>query len=55
MHLFHNRCMDRLPSLFVSHGSPTFAIDRGEAGPKLTELGRELGKPAAIIVMSKCV
>lgn len=44
--------MDRMPSLFVSHGSPTFAIDAGEAGPKLTELGRELRKPAAVVIMS---
>ena len=44
--------MDRMPSLFVSHGSPTFAIDPGEAGPRLNQLGRELRKPAAIVVMS---
>ena len=32
--------MNRLPSLFVSHGAPTFAIEPGLAGPKLTALGR---------------
>ena len=44
--------MDRLPSLFVSHGSPTFAIDPGQAGPMLAQLGRELPRPGAIVVMS---
>ncbi|HUR87986.1 MAG TPA: class III extradiol ring-cleavage dioxygenase [Ramlibacter sp.] len=44
--------MDRMPSLFVSHGSPTFAIDPGKAGPLLTQLGRELPKPKAVLVMS---
>jgi 4,5-DOPA dioxygenase extradiol len=52
MHLFHNGRMARMPSLFVSHGSPTFAIDPGPAGPMLTELGRELRRPTAIVVMS---
>jgi len=44
--------MNRLPSLFVSHGSPTFAIDPGRAGPLLTELGRKLPRPRAIVVLS---
>lgn len=44
--------MDRMPSLFVSHGSPTFAIDPGPAGPLLTQLGRELPRPSAVLVMS---
>jgi 4,5-DOPA dioxygenase extradiol len=44
--------MDRLPSVFVSHGSPTFAIDPGQAGPLLTQLGRELPRPQAVLVMS---
>jgi 4,5-DOPA dioxygenase extradiol len=44
--------MNRMPSLFVSHGSPTFAIDPGQAGPLLTQLGRELPKPQAVLVMS---
>jgi 4,5-DOPA dioxygenase extradiol len=34
--------MARLPSLFISHGAPTFAIEPGLAGPKLTALGRAL-------------
>ena len=41
-----------MPSLFVSHGSPTFAIDPGKAGPLLTQLGRDLPKPSAVLVLS---
>lgn len=44
--------MDRMPSLFVSHGSPTFAIDPGQAGPLLADMGRKLGKPEAVLVLS---
>ena len=44
--------MNRMPSVFVSHGSPTFAIDPGQAGPMLTQLGRDLRRPAAVLVMS---
>src|SRR3569832_1382696 len=47
-----NEPMDRLPSLFISHGSPTFAIDPGKAGPLLAQLGRELPRPKAVLVMS---
>ena len=44
--------MDRLPSVFVSHGSPTFAIDPGQAGPLLAQFGRDLPRPSAVVVMS---
>ena len=44
--------MTRLPSLFVSHGSPTFALDPGRAGPMLTQLGQRLHTPAAVLVLS---
>lgn len=44
--------MQRLPSLFVSHGAPTFAIDPGVAGPRLTALGRYLPRPQAVLVVS---
>ena len=41
-----------LPSLFVSHGAPTFAIEPGIAGPLLSALGRSLPKPKAVLVVS---
>jgi 4,5-DOPA dioxygenase extradiol len=44
--------MSTTPSLFVSHGAPTFAIEPGLAGAQLGELGRLLGKPQAIVVVS---
>lgn len=44
--------MTRLPSLFVSHGAPTFALEPGQAGPQLTALGRRLPRPDAVLVVS---
>ena len=44
--------MNRLPSVFASHGAPTFAIEPGLAGPKLTALGRSLRRPRAVLVAS---
>lgn len=44
--------MTRLPSLFVSHGAPTFALEPGQAGPALTALGRTLPRPEAVLVVS---
>ena len=44
--------MNRLPSLFVSHGAPTFAIAPGLAGPRLTAFGRALPRPSAVLVVS---
>jgi 4,5-DOPA dioxygenase extradiol len=44
--------MTALPSLFVSHGAPTFAIEPGLAGAQLRAVGRALGKPKAIVVVS---
>lgn len=44
--------MAYLPSLFVSHGAPTFARDPGTLGPRLTALGRALPRPAAVVVVS---
>lgn len=44
--------MPRLPTLFVSHGSPTFAIEPAQAGPLLRQLGRELPRPKAVLVLS---
>ncbi|MEI8304449.1 MAG: class III extradiol ring-cleavage dioxygenase [Burkholderiales bacterium] len=44
--------MSRLPSLFISHGAPTFAVEPGLAGPRLTALGRSLPRPEAVLVVS---
>src|SRR5690606_26512077 len=44
--------MSRLPTLFVSHGAPSFALDPGRAGPALTALGRALLRPQAVLVVS---
>ena len=44
--------MDRMPSLFISHGAPTFALEPGTAGPQLTALGRGLPRPSAVLVVS---
>lgn len=44
--------MNRLPTLFVSHGAPSFALDPGVAGPRLTSLGRALPRPEAVLVVS---
>ena len=44
--------MSRLPSLFVSHGAPTFALEPGLAGLRLTALGRALPPPEAVLVVS---
>lgn len=42
----------RMPALFISHGAPTFAIEPGRAGPLLHQLGQELPKPKAVVVLS---
>lgn len=44
--------MSRLPSLFISHGAPTFALEPGLAGPRLTALGLALPRPEAVLVVS---
>jgi 4,5-DOPA dioxygenase extradiol len=44
--------MDRLPALFISHGSPMFAVEPGLAGPQLAALGRALPRPRAVLVLS---
>ena len=44
--------MNHLPSLFISHGAPTFALDPGLAGPRLASLGEALPRPQAVLVVS---
>ena len=43
---------NRLPSLFISHGSPMHAIHAGAAGAAWTALAKRLGKPRAILMVS---
>lgn len=40
------------PVLFVSHGAPTFALNPGLAGAKLADVGINLSKASAIIILS---
>lgn len=40
------------PSLFVSHGSPMFALEPGELGPRLRRLGGLLHNLRAVVVVS---
>ena len=44
--------MSPTPVLFVSHGSPMFALEPGLLGPNLEALGRELDAARAIVVVS---
>lgn len=44
--------MHRHPTMFVSHGAPTFALEPGLAGRRLRELGQALQRPAAVLVVS---
>lgn len=42
----------RLPSIFVSHGSPMHALEPGPAGEAWAALGRRIGRPGAIVIAS---
>ncbi|WP_420093116.1 dioxygenase, partial [Noviherbaspirillum denitrificans] len=44
--------MTRLPTLFVSHGSPMLAVEDSPASRFLRGLGRSLPTPRAILVAS---
>lgn len=44
--------MNRLPTLFVSHGSPMLAVEDSPASRFLQGLGRSLPRPTAILVAS---
>lgn len=41
-----------MPTLFISHGAPTFALEPGLLGPRLTSLGRSMPRPRAVLVVS---
>jgi 4,5-DOPA dioxygenase extradiol len=43
---------ERFPAVFVSHGAPTLPMETSLAREFLTELGKTLGKPEAILVVS---
>jgi 4,5-DOPA dioxygenase extradiol len=44
--------MNTAPALFVSHGSPMFAVEPGLLGPNLQRIGRGLAEVAAVLVVS---
>jgi 4,5-DOPA dioxygenase extradiol len=44
--------MGKLPSVFISHGSPMHALEPGAAGEAWKALGSRLGKPKAIVIAS---
>ncbi len=44
--------MQAQPTLFVSHGAPTFALEPGRAGPLLAALGQRRPTPAAVLIVS---
>ncbi len=44
--------MARLPSVFISHGSPMHALQPGPAGEAWAALGRDLPRPKAIVIAS---
>jgi 4,5-DOPA dioxygenase extradiol len=44
--------MHRAPVLFISHGAPSFALEPGLLGPRLTALGEHLSGISAVLVVS---
>lgn len=42
----------RLPTLFLSHGSPMFALEPGVAGRAWAKLGQTLPRPRAVLMVS---
>lgn len=43
---------DRLPTLFVPHGAPTFALRPGEAGEAMFEFSQRIVRPKAVLIVS---
>lgn len=44
--------MTRLPTLYISHGSPMTALAPGQVGERLAELAHTLPRPRAIVIAS---
>ncbi len=44
--------MNPLPTLFVPHGAPTFALRPGPAGAALAHIGASLPRPRAVVMIS---
>ena len=44
--------MNRLPTLFLSHGSPMHAVQPGPAGKAWAEIGKSLPRPRAVLIAS---
>ena len=42
----------RLPTLFISHGSPLHALEAGAAGASWAGLARRLPRPRALLLVS---
>ena len=42
----------KLPTLFVPHGAPTFALSPGAAGAAMEEIAQRIGKPKAVLIVS---
>jgi 4,5-DOPA dioxygenase extradiol len=44
--------MTRMPTLFISHGAPTYALAPGVAGAQLAAIGASIPRPKAVLVVS---
>ena len=43
---------ERMPALFVGHGSPMNAVENNKYTKKWQEIGRQLARPRAILIIS---
>lgn len=49
---YQESAVRRLPSLYISHGSPMTALQPGLVGQRLAELAADLPRPRAIVIAS---